>query len=173
MITIWVIIVLLAAVGWLIYLFNTLVGLSNHADATWAEIDLQLKRRYELTGKLLEIAASNNITGTENLAAARAAAADAYTPSEKSRTEPAVTSATRSVLTTAAARLGSQEEFAQLQLTLDDIEDYLKTASHDYNRIAQELNDQTGAFPNNYAAPLFGVQPRELFQTDGDASATA
>jgi LemA protein len=170
MITIWIILILLAVVGWLIYLFNTLVGLSNHADAAWAEIDAQLKRRYDLVDQLIALAKAQGVTGTEPLAAARSAAADSYTPTEKGRCEPALAEATQSLLVAAAANsaLAGNEEFAQLRRTLEDIENYLHEAGRRYNLVAQELNDQTGAFPNNLAASLFGLESRELFRADGE-----
>jgi LemA protein len=171
MITIWIILMLLGVIGWLIYLFNTLVSLSNHADAAWAEIDAQLKRRYDLIGTLIKLVSANGIVATEQLAAACAAGSDAYTPSEKSRTEPPLLTATQTVLDAAAAKLNANEEFAQLRHTLLDIEDYLRDARRQYNAIAQLLNEQADAFPNNYAASLFGIQTREFFLVDGDKPA--
>jgi len=55
MTVIWLVLILLAVVGWLIHVFNSLVSLSNTADAAWADIDVQLKRRYDLVPNLVEV----------------------------------------------------------------------------------------------------------------------
>jgi LemA protein len=169
---VWLILVLLAAVGWLIYQFNTLVGLSNHAHAVWAQIDTQLARRYELAAKLSEsvkAAVPGRIPALEQLAQALAAAANAYTPSEKSRTEPAVAAGIAAALTAAQgnSQLANDEQFRQLQHTFKDISDYLEGARREYNALVAELNARAGAFPNKLLASFFGVQLREPFQPTG------
>jgi len=169
MITIWLIILLLGAVSWLIYQFNTLVGLSNHADAAWAQIDSQLARRYELVTRLLDLVkTSPAATGPalEHLAAARTAAMNAYTPAEKSQVEPPLAAGITTVLALAHSlpQLTTNEELLQLQHTLADIEDYLNGARRVYNALVQDLNARSTSVPNRFLASLFGVEPRELYQ---------
>jgi LemA protein len=150
MITLWLTIVLLGVVGWVIYQFNTLVGLSNDIDEAWAQIDSQFVRRYELVARLLEQVKS------DKLAAARSAAMNAYTPSEKGKTEPA--------LAAEIAALPASD--AELTRTLADIADYLRTAGEAYNALVDELNTRAGHFPNNLLASLCGVELRERFQPE-------
>jgi LemA protein len=169
MITIWLLIVLLGLVGWLIYQFNTLVGLSNHVDAAWAEIDAQLARRYDLVARLMDLVKTNapaQASALVPLDSARAAAMNAYTPGEKSRTEPPLAAGIATVLsvTRTIPALATNEEFLELQRTLTDIEDYLRGAFRAYNARAERLNGQASAFPDNFLASLFGVEPRELYQ---------
>lgn len=169
MITIWLLVVLLGLVGWLIYQFNTLVGLSNHVDAAWAEIDAQLARRYELVVRLMDLVKTNAPSQTPDLAqleSARTAGMNAYTPGEKSRTEPPLAAVITTALSVARAvpALAANEEFLQLQHTLTDIEDYLRGAFRAYNARAERLNGQASEFPNNFLASLFGVEPRESYQ---------
>ena len=171
MITIGIILFLLVVTGWLIYVFNTLVSLSNRADAAWADIDVQLKRRYDLVPNLVETVKgyAAHETGTfQKVAAARAAGLDAFTPGEKSQTEPTLAAGVRQLFAVAEAypELKANEEFLRLQNSLADIEDYLQSARRYYNAVVRDLNITAQMFPNNWVAPLFAVRPREYFQLD-------
>ena len=141
MIALWTTMALLGVVGWIIYQFNTLVGLSNDIDEAWAQIDLQFVRRYDLAARVLEG------SSLDKLAAAR----NAFTPGEKSKTEPALVAA----LTVAPD--------AEVRQTLADIEDYLRTAGQNYNEMVDDLNERVSRFPQNLLADLFGVVVREQF----------
>jgi LemA protein len=176
MTTVWIILLLLAVVAWVIYLFNALVGLSNRADAAWADIDTHLKRRYDLIPNLVDLvkAYSAHESGTfEKVAAARSAGQKAYSPTEKSQTEPAVVAGTRSLLAVAESypQLKANEEFRHLSQTLTNIEDHLQQARRHYNGLVRDLNTRSQSFPNNLFAPLFGITSREYFQLDDRAEA--
>ncbi len=169
----WVVLVLLAFVVWLIFLFNRLVSLSNLADAAWADIDAQLRRRYDLVPNLLDAAkryAAHESATFEKVAAARAAGLEAFTPGEKAQTEPGLAAGLRSIFALAESypELKANEQFLNLQRTLTDIEDYLQSARRHYNAVVRELNTQTQVLPNSLFASMFGVVPREYFQFDGD-----
>jgi len=171
MTVIWLVLILLALVGWLIHIFNSLVSLSNTADAAWADIDVQLKRRYDLVPNLVEVAkgyAGHENTTLVKVAEARTAGVGAYTPGEKSQTEPALVAGLHSVFALAESypQLKANEEFLSLQHTLVDIEDYLQSARRYYNAVVRDLNTRTEVFPNNFLASLFGVSAREYFQLD-------
>ena len=171
MTVIWLVLILLALVGWLIHVFNGLVGLSNTADAAWADIDVQLKRRYDLVPNLVEVTkgyAAHESAAFEKVATARTAGMGAYTPGEKSQTEPNLVAGLHSIFALAESypQLKANEEFLNLQHTLADIEDYLQSARRYYNAVVRDLNTRTEAFPNNYLASLFGVTVREYFQLD-------
>ncbi len=173
MITIGVILALLGLLGWMVYLFNTLVSLSNHADAAWADIDAQLKRRYDLVPKLVEVVkgyAVHESSTLQKVTAARAAGLDAYTPAEKAQTEPSLATGVQQLLTLGEAypALKANEEFLSLQHTLTDIEDYLQSARRRYNAVVRDLNSQVDFFPNNLMAPLFAVTQREYFRLEGE-----
>jgi LemA protein len=150
MIALWLAIALFGVVGWIIYQFNTLVGLSNDIDEAWAQIDSQFVRRHELVAHLLEQVKS------DKLGAARTAAMNAYTPSEKAKTEPAL-----------AAEIAALPAVnAELAHTLADIENYLSTAGKAYNALVDELNASAGKFPNKLLASLFGVASRERYRPE-------
>jgi LemA protein len=158
MITLWLTIVLLGIVGWVIYQFNTLVGLSNDLDAAWAQIDSQFVRRYELVARLLDLTKAQ--AANAPLAAARTAAMKAYTPGEKSKTEPLLTAAIATV------QWADNEEFSQTKQTLADTENYLRIAGMNYNMLVEDLNTRASRFPNHFLAAIFGVQLREPFQPE-------
>ena len=139
------------------------------ADAAWAEIDSQLARRYELVAQLLALAktaALPDAAAREELAAARTAGLNAFTPAEKSVTEPRLVTAIEKVLATAQTdpHLMANADFLQLQHTLTDIEDYLRTARAEYNNLAQDINRRSGQALNRPLASLVGVEQRTLFQ---------
>ena len=173
---IWAILALLALLGWFIYLFNTLISLSNRADAAWADIDAQLKRRYDLVPNLVEIVkgyAAHESDTFEKVAAARTAALDTYTPDEKTKSEPPLLAGVRQLLALAEAypALKANEEFTGLQQTLTDIEDYLQSARRSYNTVVRDLNTTLQVFPNNLVASMLAVAPREYFQLDHEQEA--
>jgi len=176
MTVIWLVLILLALVGWLIHVFNSLVSLSNTADAAWADIDVQLKRRYDLVPDLVEVTkgyAGHESTTLVKVAEARTAGMSAYTPGEKTKTEPVLVAGLRSLFALAESypQLKANEQFLNLQHTLVDIEDYLQSARRHYNAVVRDLNTRTEVFPNNYLASLFGVTAREYFQLDNPQEA--
>jgi LemA protein len=174
MIVIWIIIALLVVVAWVIYLFNALVGLTNRTDAAWADIDTLLKRRYDLIPNLIDVVRAHTThenSTLEKLTAARAAGLQAFSPAEKSKTEPAVATSTHAVLALSESypRLKASDEFQQFFETLINIENHLQRARRLYNAHVDNLNAGCATFPQNLFAPLFGVGPREYYQADNPA----
>lgn len=160
---------LLLAMVWIAWIYNSLVSLHNRADAAWADIDVQLGRRYDLVPNLVAIVkgyAAHEATTFENVAAARCAALEAFTPAEKNRTEPTLSQGLRSIVALAEGypELKANEEFLRLQQSLTDTENSLQTSRRDYNAVVRDLSIRQQQFPNNLLAPLFGLKPREYFQ---------
>jgi LemA protein len=175
---IWLLLPVVLIVGWLIYLYNALIRLANRADNAWADIDVQLKRRYDLVPNLVEVVkgyAAHERTTFEKVAAARAAAMDAYSPAEKNVVEPNLIAGVRSLFALAEAypALKANEEFLNLQRNLAEIEDQVQAARRYYNAVVRDLSIKLQSFPNALVAPLFGVKPREYFQLDSPAEAQA
>jgi LemA protein len=178
MIMIWTGFLLLALVVWLVFVSNSLVRLTNRADAAWADIDVQLKRRYDVVPNLVGVVkgyAAHERGTFEKVAAARAVAMDAYSPASKSQAEPGLVSGLRSVFALAEAypALKANDEFLKLQAALTDIENCLQSARRYYNAVVRDLNTRPQIFPNNMMAPLFGVRKREYFQLDNAEEAEA
>src|SRR5436309_5200538 len=94
-------VVLLLAVVWGVWLFNGLVNLHNQADAAWADIDVQLRRRYDLVPNLVAVVkgyAAHEAATFEKVAAARSAALESFTTAEKNRAEPGLSNGVRSLV---------------------------------------------------------------------------
>jgi LemA protein len=167
----WILPIVVIVVVWLIYVFNSLISLSNRAANAWADIDVQLRRRYDLVPNLVEVVkgyAAHERSTFEKVAAARSTAQSSHSPSEKTQTEPVLISGIRSLFALAEAypELKANEEFLSLQNNLVEIEDTLQSARRYYNAVVRDLNTKLQVFPNNAVAPVFGVQPREYFQLD-------
>jgi LemA protein len=169
-------IVIIAVLVWVIVVFNSLIRLRNAADSAWADIEVQLKRRYELVPNLVQTVkgyAAHEQQTLQNVITARTAALASHSPSEKSQTEPSLVSAIRSLfgLVEAYPDLKASEDFLKLQDNLVQIEDALQSARRYYNAVVRDLNTKLQVFPNNLVAPLFGVQSRDYFQLDSAAEA--
>lgn len=175
----WIVsIAVIVVVLWLIYVFNSLISLLNRADNAWADIDVQLKRRYDLVPNLVEVVKgyAKHERGTfEKVAAARAAAQMSSTPDQKNQTETALASGILTLFALAEAypQLKANEEFLHLQNNLAEIENALQGARRYYNAVVRDLNTKLQVFPNNAVAPLFGMRPRDYFQLDSNAEAQA
>lgn len=168
---IWIGLLLLALMLWLVLVFNALVSLRNRADGAWADIEVQLERRYDLVPNLVEVVrgyASHERSAFEIVAAVRAAAMEACSPAEKTQAEPGLVLGLRSVFALAEAypTLKANEEFLTLQVTLTKIEDSLQSARRYYNAVVRDLNTKLQVFPNNLIAALLQIRTREYFQLD-------
>jgi LemA protein len=175
----WAVLILaVAVVAWLIYVFNSLITLRTRADNAWADIDVQLKRRHDLVPNLVEVVKGYAIheRGTfEKVATARAAAMQAATTDQRGQTETDLVAGLRSVFALAEAypQLKANEEFLDLQKNLARIEDTLQSARRYYNAVVRDLSIKMQTFPNNLVAPLFGVTPRDYFQLENREEANA
>jgi LemA protein len=165
----WILPIVVIVVGWLIYVFNSLISLSNRAANAWADIDVQLRRRYDLVPNLVEVVkgyAAHERSTFEKVAAARSTAQSSHSPSEKTQSEPVLISGIRSLFALAEAypELKANEEFLSLQNNLVEIEDTLQSARRYYNAVVRDLNTKIQSFPTNILAGMFGFQQRQFFE---------
>lgn len=177
MTTIYIILgVLVLAILWAIVSFNGFVSRINRTKEAWADIDVQLKRRYDLIPNLVETVkgyAAHESAAFENVTKARAAAMSA-TGSAKAEAENALSGTLKSLFAVAEAypQLKANENFLQLQRELGDTEDKIQAARRFYNSNVQELNTAVQSFPGNVIAGMFNFKQMELFQlADADAAA--
>jgi LemA protein len=159
--------VLLVAVFVVIY--NGLVGLKVQCDNAWSDIDVQLKRRYDLIPNLVETVkgyAAHEKGTLEDVVAARNRAMSTQGPAAKAEAEGALTAALRQVFALAEAypQLRAVESFNQLQATLNQIEDSVQNARRYYNAVVRDLNTKIAQFPSNIVAGMFNFKPREFFE---------
>jgi LemA protein len=172
----WPILVLIALVVLVFFLYNGLVRLKVRADAAWADIDVQLKRRYDLVPNLVETVkgyAGHERDTLEAVVDARARAMSAQGPAAKGVAENELTGALKSLfaLSEAYPNLRAAENFASLQNSLASIEEAIQNARRYYNAVVRDLNTRILTFPSNLVARTFGFREREFFEiAEGDRS---
>jgi LemA protein len=157
-----------------ISMYNGLVGLRVQADNAWADIDVQLKRRYDLIPNLVETVkgyASHEKGTLEGVVAARNSAMSAQGPAAKAEAEGMLTQALRQVFALAEAypQLRAVESFNQLQQSLSQLEDNVQNARRYYNAVVRDLNTKIQQFPSNIIAGMFNFKPREFFEITAPA----
>jgi LemA protein len=172
----WPILVLIALVVLVFVLYNSLVRLKVRADAAWADIDVQLKRRYDLVPNLVETVkgyAGHERDTLQAVVDARSRAMAAQGPAAKGEAENQLTGALKSLfaLSEAYPQLRAAENFASLQASLAAIEDAIQNARRYYNAVVRDLNTRILTFPSNLVARTFGFREREFFEiSEGDRS---
>jgi LemA protein len=161
--------VIVIAVFVVISIYNGLVGLKVQCDNAWSDIDVQLKRRYDLIPNIVETVkgyAAHEKGTLEGVVAARNRAMSTEGPAAKAEAEGALTSALRQVFALAEAypQLRAVESFTQLQQTLGQIEDSIQNARRYYNAVVRDLNTKIVQFPSNIIAGMFNITPRQFFE---------
>ncbi|HVB08413.1 MAG TPA: LemA family protein [Candidatus Acidoferrales bacterium] len=166
--------IIIIAVIVVIGMYNGLVKLKVQCDNAWADIDVQLKRRYDLIPNLVQTVqgyAAHEKGTLEGVVAARNAAMSAQGPAAKAGAENMLTSALRQVFALAEAypQLRAVESFTQLQTTLSQLEDSIQNARRYYNAVVRDLNTKIAVFPSNIIANMFGFKTREFFEVAAPA----
>lgn len=173
-ITIVVIGLLLLAV---IAIYNRLVRLRNRTDNAWSQVDVQLKRRYDLIPNLVETVkgyASHERETFEAVVKARAAAQDAGTVEEQAEAENFLTGALRRLFALAEdyPELRASDNFQNLQAELSETEDKIAVARQIYNDTTLTFNNAVQTVPSNLVAGIFGFRTRAYMEVeDGVRSA--
>ena len=178
MIFTWVVIVVLVLIVlWAIAAYNHLVRMVQRAKEAWADIDVQLKRRYDLIPNLVETVkgyAAHEKGVFENVTAARSAAMGASGTAAKGQAENMLSGALKSLFAVAEAYpdLKANQNFLDLQHQLADTEDKIQAARRFYNGNVRDLNTSIQVFPGSLIASTFHFAPMEFFQLDeADAAA--
>ncbi|MFH1968626.1 MAG: LemA family protein [bacterium] len=171
----WVIIaVIVVVIFWIIAVFNGLVVLKNRAKEAWADIDVQLKRRYDLIPNLVETVkgyATHERELFEKVTLARAAAMGAQGMKEKAGAENMLSQTLKSLFAVSEnyPDLKASTNFLELQRELTDTEDKVQAARRFYNTNVRDLNIKVESFPANMIAGSFGFKQMELFETANEA----
>lgn len=162
---------------WIISIYNRLIRMTNRTKEAWADIDVQLKRRYDLIPNLVNTVkgyATHESSAFENVTKARAAAMGASGLADKGQAEATLAGALKSVFAIAEAYpdLKANQNFLSLQSELTDTEDKIQAARRFYNGNVRDLNTAIQVFPSNILAGMFHVSAVEFFQLDAaDAAA--
>ncbi len=162
-------IVLAVIVVVVIGIYNSLVRLRVQCDNAWADIDVQLKRRYDLIPNVVETVkgyAAHEKGTLEGVINARNKAMSAQGPAAKAEAEGMLTGALRQLFALAEAypQLRAVESFTKLQGTLGEIEEVVQNARRYYNAVVRDLNTKIAVFPSNIIAGMFSFQTREFFE---------
>ena len=169
-------IILVGVVLWAVFSYNRLVTMINRAKEAWADIDVQLKRRYDLIPNLVSTVkgyATHETQAFENVTKARAAAMGAGSLTEKGAAEAGLAGALKSVFAIAEAYpdLKANQNFLSLQTELTDTEDKIQAARRFYNGNVRDLNTSIQVFPGNIIAGAFHFSQMEFFQLDAAEAA--
>ena len=175
----WVILGLIVLVAIVVIgMYNGLVRLKVQADNAWADIDVQLKRRYDLIPNLVETVKgyAGHEKGTlEAVINARNRAMSATSPGEKAEAENMLSGTLKSLfaLSEAYPQLRAIESFTSLQNSLSQIEDTVQNARRYYNAVVRDLNTKIQQFPTNIFAGMLGFKTREFFEVTATAEREA
>ena len=172
MVVLYVLVGLVVVVGlFLVLQFNGLVRLRNRIESAWAQIDVQLQRRYDLVPNLVETVkgyAAHEKQVLENVTAARAEALNAKGVVEQAKAETGFTAALKSLFAVSEAYpdLKANQNFLALQEELSGTEGRIAYARQFYNDMVQGYNNKVQTFPGNVVAGVFRFTAREYFEAD-------
>ncbi|MBI4215472.1 MAG: LemA family protein [Parcubacteria group bacterium] len=165
--------VLIIIVAWIVGIYNSLVRGRTQTEEAWSDIDVQLKRRYDLIPNMLEAVKGymkHESQTLEKITQARAAAMQAQTIADKSAAENVLTQSLKSLfaLSENYPQLRASENFAKLQDELSDTENKIQAARRFYNANARDYNIKLKLFPNNLLAGKFGFTSKEFFEIENE-----
>ncbi|MRS12956.1 MAG: LemA family protein [Actinobacteria bacterium] len=168
------VLLLLVVAAFLIGMFNRLVTLRNRVDNAWSQIDVQLRRRYDLIPNLVETVkgyAAHESKTLEAVIAARNVAMSAQGVKAQGEAENMLTGTLRSLFAVAEAYpdLKANQNFMQLQEELVGTEGKIAYARQFYNDSVMTYNTSQQVFPANLVASMFGHSPREYFEIEEEA----
>jgi LemA protein len=163
------VVVAVAVIGWIVATYNGLVRRRNAVTNAWSQIEVQLKRRYDLIPNLVETVrgyATHERQTFDSVTAARAAAVNAQGPAEQAKAENALSTTLRSLFAVSEAypQLQASRNFADLQGELSDTESRIAYARQYYNDSVLTYNNAVQTVPTNIVAGIGGFTPRESFE---------
>ena len=171
MITIVVIALVVLVLLYVVVTYNGLVRLRNRIQNAWAQIDVQLRRRYDLIPNLVETVkgyAAHEKSTFEAVTKARANAISAQGPVDQARAENMITGALKSLFAVSEAYpdLKANQNFLSLQEELTGTEGRISYARQYYNDAVLRMNTKIQSFPSNILAGMFGFKEHEYFEAD-------
>jgi len=167
-----ILIILGILVLYIILAYNSLIRLKLRIDNAWSQIDVQLKRRYDLIPNLIETVkgyAKHEKTVFENVTKARASMLKADTLPKKAQAENMMSSALKSIFAVAEnyPQLKANENFKLLQEELAGTESKIAYSRQFYNDNVMSFNTSIQTFPKSIIASIFNFKEREFFKTEG------
>ena len=170
--------VVAVVVGWVVVTYNRLVQLRVRAESAWSDINVQLKRRYDLIPNVVEAVkgyAAHEQRVFVHVTEARTRAMQASSPKEKEAAEGVLGGALKSLFAVAEhyPQLRANENFLGLQQALTQVEEALQGARRYYNAVVRDYNTKLEVLPDRLVAQLARFTPREFFQLDAAQEAVA
>ena len=165
--------VIVLVVLWLVWTYNNFIRKVTRSKEAWADIDVQLKRRYDQIPNLVSTVkgyATHESGAFERVTQARTQAMQATGTEEKGKAENMLTDALKSVFAIAEAYpdLKANQNFLELQRELSDTENKVQAARRFYNSNVRDLNIAVETFPNNIVAKTFNFIKMEFFDLEAD-----
>lgn len=159
-----------------VLMYNRLVRLRNRCENAWSQVDVQLRRRYDLIPNLVETVkgyAAHEKSTFEEVTQARTAAQQAQGPAEKGAAENALTASIGRLLAVAEQypQLRATEDFQQLQSQLGETENKIAVARQVYNDTVQTYETARETLPSSLVAGTFGFTERQYFEIEEAARA--
>ena len=162
---------------WLVGIYNRFVKLITRSEEAWSDIEVQLKRRYDLIPNLIETvkgyAKHEEGTLTKVVEARTMAMNAGGSPAEQAKSQNMITDALKSIfaLSEAYPDLKANQNFAKLQDELTDTENKVQAARRFYNGNVRDLNIAVAEFPSNFIANMFHFAKKEFFDLPDDHAA--
>jgi LemA protein len=172
---IWVIVIVVGIVVLLLLilvaLYNRLVRLRNRAENAWSQVDVQLRKRYDLIPNLVETVkgyAAHERETFEEVTRARTAAQQAQSVEQQAQAENMLTAALGRLFAVAEAypQLRATENFQQLQAALEQVEQQIAISRQVYNDTVLSYDNALETVPTNVIAGMFNFRPRAYFETE-------
>ncbi|MBI4239964.1 LemA family protein [Candidatus Uhrbacteria bacterium] len=173
--SLWILVAVAVVVVWIIVIFNSLVRRRNQTDEAWSDIDIQLRRRYDLIPNLVEAVKgymAHERQTLEHITTARTIAMGAQSLPEKAQAENMLTDALKSLFAVAEnyPDLKASQNFLQLQDEISDTENKIQAARRFYNANVRDFNTLLQSFPSNIVARMFAFTQRAFFEIDEPAA---
>ncbi len=163
--------IVIALILFFIFKYNGFILLKNRTKEAWADIDVQLKRRYNLIPNLVSTVkgyAAHEAGTFQKVTEARSAAMQAGNPAEKGKAENMLSSTLKSLFAVSEAypQLKANANFLELQEELSDTENKIQAARRFYNGNVRDFNTAIQTFPGNMMANMFKFKAMDLFQLE-------
>lgn len=154
---------------WAISVYNGLIQLRIRSDNAWSDIDVQLKRRYDLVPNIVaavEGYAKHERTTLQSVIEARTKAMGANSVADKGQTENMLSNTLKSLFAVAEQypNLKADQSFLNLQTSLIDLEETIQSARRYYNAVVRDFNIMVQMFPASLVAGIFNFKIKEFFQ---------
>ncbi len=169
-----IVVLLVAVIGWAVATYNGLIRLRNLVQEAWRQIDVELTRRHDLIGNLVETvkgyAAHERGTLEDVIKARSGAMAPGQSPAQQAESENILSQALGRLLAIAEAYpdLKANENFMALQAELTSTEDRIASARRYYNATVRDLNTKVETVPSNIIAGVFNIERAEYFEAVGE-----